>query len=93
MNARMPVLENAACRDPANAHRFRSTNGPAADKAKEVCAMCWARLECLAWALEYEDSSVWGGHGPTGLRQLRKEFGIRLAHLPRHNMPREVQDA
>ena len=91
MSTRMPKLPNAACRAPANAHRFRRPMGPAAAKAQEICAVCWDRPDCLAWALEYENSGVWGGHGPTGLGTLRREFGIRLATLPIHNFPREVQ--
>lgn len=64
MTDRMPYLANAACRG------LKPTT--------VLCGTCWDRPECLAWALEHEDTGIWGGHTPTGLNRLRAEFGIRL---------------
>ncbi|QBI19448.1 WhiB family transcriptional regulator [Egibacter rhizosphaerae] len=39
--------------------------------AKEVCAGCPVRLECLHWALSVgEPHGVWGGHTESERRQL-----------------------
>lgn len=86
VGVRMPALKDAACRLPENRARFNHVKGPGAQLAIRVCRTCWDRPDCLAWALEYEDSGIWGGYGPTGLRQLRTEFGIAYQELTAGNL-------
>jgi Transcription factor WhiB len=77
----MPVLANAACREPHIALLFEEPRGSRGRDAKAACNRCWDRPECLAWGLEREDTGVWGSHGPAGLRRLRKRFGIPLREI------------
>lgn len=99
MTGRMPVLANAACRDPQIAPLFEELRGSRGNDAKAACNRCWDRPECLAWGLEHEETGVWGSHGPQGLRRLRKQFGIPLHGITavsgeRAEMPRrdEIDD-
>ncbi len=43
-----------------------------------LCARCWDRRDCLAWALAHEDTGYWAGQTQASLRKLREEFGITL---------------
>ncbi|MEV7194132.1 WhiB family transcriptional regulator [Streptomyces sp. NPDC093510] len=62
----MKWLERAACTEEDPELFFPvGTTGPAARDtaaAKEVCAHCEVRVQCLAWALKAgEAAGVWGG--------------------------------
>ena len=44
-------------------------------RAKEVCASCPVREECLAYAVELNQSEgIWGGHTPAERRRLRRNW-------------------
>ena len=47
-----------------------------ADEAKEICAVCPIKSECLDYALTYEEYGIWGGATPSERRQIRKEEAI-----------------
>ncbi len=62
MTISMPRLEHAAC--------------VGTEPSVAVCARCWDRPECLAWALETGPGGFWGGYTMKGLASLRQQFGI-----------------
>lgn len=62
MTIPMPQLPQAAC--------------VGTEPSKAVCAGCWDRPECLAWALEWGPDGFWGGYTMHGLASLRRQFGI-----------------
>ncbi len=48
-------------------------------RAKAVCASCPVREECLAYAVELNQSEgIWGGHTPAERRRLRRNWLRRL---------------
>ncbi len=48
-------------------------------RAKGVCASCPVREECLAFAVELNQSEgIWGGHSPAERRRLRRKWLRRL---------------
>ncbi len=58
--------DDAACRDADPDLFFPvGTTGPALrhlDEAKQICRVCPAQTQCLAWALDHEVADgVWGG--------------------------------
>ncbi len=71
--------ELAACRDSEPNLFFPvGTTGPALDlieEAKEICAQCTVREECLMYALETnQEAGVWGGYAEDERRRLRKRW-------------------
>jgi WhiB family redox-sensing transcriptional regulator len=66
----------AVCRDHPT-ELFFPTRGTSTAPAKEICAKCSVRSECLEYVLEsveaHNDSGVWGGTSVRERRQLRKE--------------------
>lgn len=67
----------ANCRHPENAWKFQeSTLGrPLADqRAKDVCAGCAVRIECLTYALtEFNGAwGVWGGTNEAERARMKK---------------------
>ncbi|WP_405392783.1 WhiB family transcriptional regulator [Streptomyces sp. NBC_01102] len=68
---------HAACRDEDPDLFFPiGSTGPAlvqTEDAKEVCATCPVREQCLEWALENgQESGVWGGLGESERRTLKR---------------------
>lgn len=52
-------------------------------KAKEVCAECTVKSECLEFALETnQDSGIWGGTSEDERRGIRRERAARLKARP-----------
>ena len=50
----------------------------AIDRAKQVCAECEVRVECLDFALETnQDSGIWGGLSEEERRAIRRERAAR----------------
>jgi len=48
--------------------------GESSKRAKEVCARCSVREECLSLAIaEQIGEGIWGGLAPTERRQLRRD--------------------
>lgn len=73
---------DAACRDTDPDLFFPvGTTGPAItqiDAAKEVCAACEARVECLEFAIATnQDSGVWGGTSEEERRKIRRANAAR----------------
>ena len=52
------------------------TRGPAVlqiEEARQVCRRCFARTQCLEWAISGgPDHGVWGGLDPDERRQLKQ---------------------
>lgn len=73
----MEWLEKAACTEEDPELFFPvGTAGPAARDtaaAKEVCAQCEVRVQCLAWALKAGESGVWGGTCAEERADLRRK--------------------
>ena len=74
---RMDWRHNAACltEDPELFFPIGNT-GPALaqiERAKQVCARCEVREQCLAWALEAgQDHGVWGGMSEEERRAIKR---------------------
>ncbi len=69
----------AACRDSDPTLFFPiGTTGPAVDQieaAKQICASCGARENCLQYALQSnQEAGVWGGYAEDERRRLRKRW-------------------
>ena len=48
-------------------------------RAKEICAACPVREECLAFAVELNQTDgIWGGRTPAERRRLRRDWLRRL---------------
>lgn len=54
---------------------FNPQRGESPEPAKQVCASCFVRSDCLAWALKHREAGVWGG---TTVRQREHMLGKRL---------------
>lgn len=73
----MDWRHNAACltEDPELFFPIGNT-GPALaqiERAKQVCARCEVREQCLAWALEAgQDHGVWGGMSEEERRAIKR---------------------
>lgn len=74
--------DQAACRhtDPDLFFPI-GTTGPATvqtQRAKDVCASCRVREQCLEWALgTVQPVGIWGGTTETERRALRRRSGAR----------------
>ena len=68
---RPPWMASAACRGAPLALFFRD-RGAAADEAKQICAACSVRPECLDFAARHDEQGVWGGASPGDRRGLRR---------------------
>ena len=55
-----PWMRRGACvgEDP---ELWYPERGRSAEPAKQMCARCPVREECLDWALENENHGIWGG--------------------------------
>jgi WhiB family transcriptional regulator, redox-sensing transcriptional regulator len=66
-------MRDAACadHDPNDWFPERGDRAPSA-RAKQVCAQCLVRAECLAFAVrEPMRDGIWGGHSPAERRRLK----------------------
>lgn len=50
-------------------------------RAKAVCAPCWFRDRCLAWALGAAFEGVWGGTTEKEREEMRAKHGITAARV------------
>lgn len=69
----------AACRDSDPTLFFPvGSTGPAVEQivaAKQICADCIVRDDCLQYALESnQEAGVWGGYAEDERRRLRKRW-------------------
>jgi len=54
-------MADAACAQ-TDPELFNPPKGGSSKSAKRICAGCEVRAQCLAWALEHEESrGIWGG--------------------------------
>jgi WhiB family redox-sensing transcriptional regulator len=44
--------------------------------AKAVCTDCPYKLQCLAWALKYEDIGIWGGTTERERRLMKQKTSL-----------------
>jgi WhiB family transcriptional regulator, redox-sensing transcriptional regulator len=66
-------MDSAACRDESTELFFPGL-GQSPRRAREICAQCAVRTDCLTYALESdpsEDDGVWGGTDAKQRRNLR----------------------
>lgn len=73
--------DDAACRGASPAPFFPE-QGQTAAQAKEVCARCPVRQQCLAANLG-EREGVWGGTTPAERRRIRVELGAAPGRPPK----------
>ena len=71
---------DAACRNE-DVELFFPERGVATTAAKEICAPCPVRAECLEHALRYEKNGIWGGTSQRERKRMRQRMGIRLIEL------------
>lgn len=69
-------MRDAACREHPEVDFFPQRGDiRSVRRAKEVCARCLVREECLAWGLRWDQSGnplgIWGGLSGRQRRQLR----------------------
>ncbi len=67
----------AACNgsDPELFFPVGDTDVERISTAKEVCASCTVREECLAYSLETNQiDGIWGGHTATERRRIRRRW-------------------
>ena len=77
-------FDEAACRD-ADTSVFFPASDAHAGPAKEICASCPVREECLEFALETRPADgVWGGLTPIERHRLirRRQKAARKARTP-----------
>ncbi|MBA2426413.1 MAG: WhiB family transcriptional regulator [Actinobacteria bacterium] len=51
---------------------FFPEHGHSAARAKAICARCPVVEQCLEWAIQHEDSGVWGGTTAPERVELRR---------------------
>lgn len=78
--------DHALCRDTDPELFFPvGTTGMALvqiDEARDVCAQCTVRVECLDFALATnQDSGVWGGLSEEERRIIRRQRAARSRHV------------
>lgn len=63
-------LNDAACRNSAHPEAFtaRAVDDPRKKKwgkherrARETCVRCPVKKQCLTWAIEHNETGIWGG--------------------------------
>ena len=52
--------DDARCRGAGNDPFFLGKGG-SSKKAKDICEPCKVKVECRAYAIEYEEFGIWGG--------------------------------
>lgn len=74
-----PTLPGALCAEVDPETFFPKTGGSTVP-AKQVCARCCVRAECLEWVLEHPQRyGVWGGKSETERRRLAAARALREA--------------
>lgn len=68
--------QHASCRTsniPTRVFFPAESAGPTVDRAKQICAACPVRVDCLLHALnEGEEHGIWGGLDETDRRRARR---------------------
>lgn len=52
---------------------FFPAKGASLRPARRVCARCWARVECLDYALAFDEFGVWAGTSRVERQKLKRE--------------------
>lgn len=73
-----PRLDAAECRGREDIFLQSRPNPDALNTMRAICAGCWDRPECLAYALEHEESGFWAGHTAKQRTELREKYGIKV---------------
>lgn len=69
-----PWADDAACKEHPELD-WVPDRGTPLDDHRVVCAGCAVSAECLAWALEHNETfGVWGGTSSRERRKLRREY-------------------
>jgi WhiB family transcriptional regulator, redox-sensing transcriptional regulator len=64
--------QDAACKG-ADIDLFFAIDDEGIGHAKEICAVCPVRHECLEWALtNHQDDGIWGGFTEVERRRIRR---------------------
>jgi WhiB family redox-sensing transcriptional regulator len=72
-------MDDAACHD-VHPDLFFPERGDSTREAKETCASCPVRVECLEYALDLGIThGIWGGKSERERRSLRRGRGRRRA--------------
>lgn len=79
VDARAPWQDQARCRD-LDVDAFFPERGESSREAKEICAACPVRIECLNYALRNDERhGVWGGMTERERRRLRSTLTRQVA--------------
>lgn len=79
IDARAPWQDRARCRD-VDVDAFFPERGESSREAKEICAACPVRIECLNYALHNDERhGVWGGMTERERRRLRSVLSRQVA--------------
>ena len=78
MTVSRPHLDEAACYGCSDL--FLKDRPAARERLlmREICAGCWDRPTCLAYALRHEEHGFWAGRTAKQLSELRAEYGIKF---------------
>lgn len=58
---------------------FFPERGESIVEAREVCAMCTVRVECLEFAIEHnEKHGIWGGLSERQRRSIRRDRNVQI---------------
>lgn len=76
LNLDIPDLPQALCRQVDQGELFFPEKGGTTAPAKQVCAMCPVRAECLQYALDRDERfGIWGGKSERERRALKRAAG------------------
>ena len=66
----------AACKGKISL--FFLEQGGKSNKAKAICSRCPVRLDCLSYAIMYDEEGIWGGMTDEERKKLPKELKEQL---------------
>lgn len=73
MNILWILKEKGACRNASSDLFFPQYDSPSSTElAIKICDGCTFRAECLDWALDHNETGVWGGTSETTRRSLKR---------------------
>lgn len=81
----MPRLPEARCVDSDPDAWFPQTNEEERS-AKRICRLCAERQPCLQWALDHDESGIWGGTNERERRRLRSGLPVELDQPARYGV-------
>lgn len=69
---REPWMDGALCAQ-TDPELWFPEKGGSSQSAKQVCAACPVRAECLAYALRHQEVGIWGGTNARTRQRLRSK--------------------